>query len=368
MKIGIDARPLSYRLTGIGFYLKYLLDALQVIDQDNYYYLISNGPISYDLFNPKWVKIQGRCKKKLISTLWMQAYVPNVASNLKLNLFWGPRHNLPLFLPLKVKTVLTIHDIVHILYPETMSLPNLIVERLLMRWSVKRSTYIICDSISTSSGLKKAYRIDDGKVQTIYPGAPDLIKRPKQIQSKKVNLPSKYFLFVGTLEPRKNFERIFRAFERTRPEKENVHLVVVGGTGWKNKDFLISLKRNPLSEYVHMMGYLDTDQLISCYENALCLLFPSLYEGFGFPVLEAMANRTPVITSNISSMPEVGGDAALLVDPYDIEAISNAMKLMLGDEMLRNDLITKGLKRVKKFTWEQCATETLNVFEKAVSG
>ena len=135
MKIGVDARPLTYRLTGIGVYLEHILDTLQRIDQINNYYLISNGPINYNLNNTKWVKIEGKCKKKLLSTFWMQCRAPVLASKLTIDLFWSPRHHLPVLLSPKIKTVLTVHDIVHRLFPNTMALPNLLVERLLMRWS-----------------------------------------------------------------------------------------------------------------------------------------------------------------------------------------------------------------------------------------
>ncbi len=159
MRIGVDARPLTYQLTGIGVYLKHILDELQKIDHENYYYLISNGPIDFDLGNEKWSKIEGKNKRKLISTFWMQCQAPILAYKLKLDLFWGPRHHLPVLLPHRVRTVLTVHDIVHRLYPNTMALPNLLVERLLMRWSLLRADRIITDSKSTATDINKSYRV-----------------------------------------------------------------------------------------------------------------------------------------------------------------------------------------------------------------
>lgn len=367
MRIGVDARPLSYRLTGIGVYLKHILQALSEIDKENQYFLISNGPINYELKNPKWHKIEGKLKKKLLSTFWMQVQAPILATRLKLDLFWSPRHHLPLLLPRKVKTVLTIHDIVHFLYPETMPLPHLLVERLLMRWSVLKADQIITVSQSTASGLQKACRVDMKRVEIIYSGAPVLMNGISAKRNVYGVLPSRYFLCVGTVEPRKNFDRILRAFELINPRSHDTHLVIVGDKGWKRKAFLNRLKRHPFRDRVHLTGYVDCDIEVHLYKHAVCLLFPSLYEGFGFPILEAMACGVPVITSNVSSMPEVAGDTALLVDPYDVRALAGAMHQILSNAELKEDLVMKGLERVKRFSWKRCAAETIQACERAFS-
>jgi len=362
VKIGVDTRPLTYQLSGIGVYLKNLLEALQKTDQNNHYYLMSNGPIDFELYNAKWLKIEGKYKKKLLSTFWMQIQAPILASKLKLDFFWGPRHHLPVLLPTRIKTVVTVHDIVHRLYPKTMALPNLLVERLLMRWSLLRADCIITDSRSTTADIEKSYRVDSKKINTIHLGTPVFPKSTTVDNNTNTGLPSKYFLFVGTLEPRKNFKRILKAFELIQPETHGSHLVITGGLGWKNRAFLDSLKRHPLNHHIHLTGYVNSNQLLTFYTNALCLLFPSLYEGFGFPILEAMACGTPIITSNISSMPEVAGNAAILVDPYDISALAKAMQQIMTNGKLRERLRMKGFQRAKKFSWERCARETLNIF------
>lgn len=363
MNIGVDARPLTYQLTGIGIYLKHLLNTLQKIDNENNYYLISNGQINCVLGNPNWFKIEGRYKKKLVSTFWMQCQAPILSLKLRLDLFWGPRHNLPILLPHKTRTVVTIHDVVHRFYPSTMALPNLLVERLLMKWSVLKADRIITGSRSTASDIQKAYRVDCDKIMTVRLGAPLLPTGGREYEV----YPQKYFLFVGTLEPRKNFCRMFKAFELIEPERYGVHLVIVGGEGWKNKAFLKKIRLHPLNGHIHLKGYVDRNQLASFYGNALCVLFPSVYEGFGLPVLEAMSCGTPVITSNISSMPEVAGDAAFLVDPYDVDALVKAMHEILTNEKLRKSLAKKGFRRVKKFSWERCARQTLEVFNMVCS-
>ena len=364
MKIGVDARPLSYQLTGIGVYLRHLLDELQKIDHQNDYYLISNGPIDYDLKNPRWTKFAGRLSRKLVSTLWMQLNVPLIAAKLNFNLFWASRHHLPLLLSPEIKTVVTVHDVVNRIYPGTMALPNLLAERLLMKLSLKRSAAVIADSRSTAADIKKQFRISDEKLNTIHLGTPQFPKKFKRDREQNSVVPGKYFLFVGTLDPRKNFERLFKAFEMLGPINRGLHLVIIGGEGWKNKKFLKMVRMHPLKTHLHMTGYLPRDQLASYYENAICLMFPSLYEGFGLPILEAMSCGAPVITSNTSSMPEVAGDAALLVNPYDTSAIADAMNNLVSDKQLRERLISKGFERVKQFSWKKCAEETLRVFNR----
>jgi glycosyltransferase involved in cell wall biosynthesis len=361
MRIGVDARPLSYQLTGIGVYLRNILNELQEVDSRNKYYLISNGQIHFRLRNPRWTKIEGRLKLKLLSTLWMQAVAPIITVKQKLDLFWGPRHHLPFFLPPRVRGVLTIHDVVHRFYPKTMALPNLLVERLLMKRSIQRADAIIADTYSTAGDLQSEFEVESRKVFPVHLGKPELPRRKDAEKAFNDELPSKFFLFVGTLDPRKNFNRIMKAFTLLNPVASDVHLLIVGGAGWKNKGFLEVLSEHPLRSYVSIKGYVPADFLTACYEKAVCLVFPSLYEGFGLPILEAMSCGTPVITSNVSAMKEVAGDAALLVNPQDTKALKAAMKRLLEDKRLRKRLREKGWQRVKEFTWRRCAEETLKI-------
>ena len=180
------------------------------------------------------------------------------------------------------------------------------------------------------------------------------------------NIPERYFLFVGTLDPRKNFLNIFKAFERINPEIHDIHLIIIGGKGWKNNNFIKLIKSHPLKKYIHFTGYIFRDELQYYYKKALCLLFPSIYEGFGFPVLEAMSCGTPVITSNVSSMPEISGNAAITVNPGDVNALAESMMKLLNDKNLREKLITKGFERVLQFSWKRCAERTIKVFEKVL--
>jgi len=362
MRIGIDARPLSYQLTGIGYYLKCLLDEIQKTDHINRYFLLSNASINYNLFNDNWKKIEGHFKKKLLSTFWIQLNAPHLASKLKINVFWGTRHHLPLFLPGQVKSVATIHDIVHRLYPDTMALPNLVVERLLMPMSIKRAAKIITDSQSTSNDLVKYFKINPKKIVKIHPGIPGFTNTDPEGSDEIDRIPSAYFLFVGTMEPRKNFMRILKAFESLNPYEKDIHLIAVGGKGWGNSECNRLLTDHKLRRFVHVTNYVSRNRLLSYYQNSICLLFPSVYEGFGFPILEAMSCGTPVITSNTSSMPELAGSSAFYVNPFSVKDIAEALHRMIFDNNLRMELKAKGIEQAKRFSWKQCAEETIKVF------
>ena len=361
--IGIDARPLSYQLTGIGFYLKSLLDELQTVDQTHHYVLISNTGIDYDIKNPNWSKQEGGCAKKLMSTVWMQSFLPVLARRLELDVFWGPRHHLPVFLPPDIKKIVTIHDVVHLLFPETMSLPNLLIERMLMRLSLASADRIVAVSNATREAVLQRYPVKAARVRMVHSGVPQMPPATPEAGLPIFLRPEKYFLFVGTLEPRKNFERIFKAFEGIDAPGRGIHLVITGASGWKNQTFIRMLEAHPLRPFVHFTGYVSRRELGLLYENALGLVFPSLYEGFGFPILEAMISGTPVITSNTSAMREVAGDAALLVDPRDIVQIARAMEQLISDAGLRNALIQRGGRRTKAFSWHRAALEMIRMFQ-----
>ncbi|MDA3895650.1 MAG: glycosyltransferase family 1 protein [Desulfobacteraceae bacterium] len=366
MNIGIDARPLSYNLTGIGYYLKNTLDALQSIDDVNNYYLVSNKIINYQLVNDKWQKIEGRFGYSSVSSPWMQFMAPRIAYKCKFDVFWGTRHHLPLFLPFQVKRLVTIHDLVHLKHPETMLKKNLILERILMNRSLATADAIISISHATAADILKYYPdVSRENIYTVYPGVPKL-KRKKASCAIVEQLPHNYFLFVGTMEPRKNLHNLLRAFERLNPENYDVHLVIAGGRGWKDKELKIFFDNYKFASRIVFTGYVPREIMISLYKKAACLIFPSLYEGFGFPIIEAMSCGIPVITSDRSSMKEIASDAALLVNPYDIASIEGAMKLILTDKDLKKKLIEKAALRLKIFSWDRCARESMAIFDKVM--
>lgn len=183
-----------------------------------------------------------------------------------------------------------------------------------------------------------------------------------KLLKEKYKINKKYILFVGTLQPRKNIVRLIEAFSKIHHQQQ-LNLVIVGKKGWMYEEILEAPKQYGIENQIKFLEFVPDEDLSLLYKNALCFVLPSLYEGFGLPVLEAMTQGCPVITSNVSSLPEAGGDAALYVDPEDVDDIAAKMQSLVKDEELRKTLIEKGYKQVKKFSWEKAARETLKVLE-----
>lgn len=369
MIIGIDSRPLSSNLTGIGIYLKNILDQLQEFDSVNDYILISNNKIHYKIVNPKWKKSYGKFELKFLSTFWMQIWAPIYVKKHNIDIFWGPRHHLPILVGRKIRTIVTVHDTVHLSCPKTMPLFHFIIDRMLMGVSVRMATKIIAVSNSTAADVVSYYKIDRKKVTTILHGSPLNSHNDTETFEKDHDffLPANFFLVVGTLEPRKNIERIFKAFIITKRKYKDINLVFIGGMGWKTDRLLSRIKRRNEFPSIHFKGYASKKLLNHAYRKSLCLLFPSIYEGFGFPILEAMAHGTPVITSRVSSMPEVAGNAALLVDPYNAHDIADAMEKIITKNEIRNELIKKGYQNINRFSWTASSQKTLDTFYNNIS-
>jgi glycosyltransferase involved in cell wall biosynthesis len=204
---------------------------------------------------------------------------------------------------------------------------------------------------------------------TVIPLAPNEAFRPvSRVQAETTVAryglrPSRYFLHVGTIEPRKNLLRLLRAFERiSRADPQAPDLVFIGGSGWRNREFYRAVETSPARSRVRLLGYLPEQDLAALYSASMATVYPSLYEGFGLPPLEAMACGAPVVTSNTSSLPEVVGDAALLVDPSDVGAIEAALVRVKGDPELRETLGYRGLQRARQFSWDITARRTLEVY------
>ena len=294
--------------------------------------------------------------------------MPIHLSRIKPDILWGPRHHLPVYTPGNIKAVLTIHDTVHRLFPQSMPVMNLISERFNMALSVRRADCLVTVSKSTASDLNRLYPHTKGKTHVVPSGTPP-IPNANGISGNgepACNLPENYLLFVGTLEPRKNLFRLLQAFEEISRIDESLHLVCVGAKGWRNSAVEHLLRNHPAKLRIVFTGYVDRARLAGIYKGAQCLVFASLYEGFGFPILEAMSMGVPVITANVSSMPEVAGKAALCVNPEDSQALAGAVKRVLYDNALRLQLIRDGKQRARQFSWTQCARHMCRLFEQVV--
>jgi glycosyltransferase involved in cell wall biosynthesis len=327
-------------------------------DSDNQYILYTNQATSaYDKYENATQRI---ITKKGI---WWHLAVLRDLLKLKPDVFWAPTsYIIPALAPRSLKTVITVHDIVAFLFPDGHNKKAVWAERLTLKRAVKKAHHIFTVSRHTKDDLMKVFHLADEKI-LIASCAASKIFKPITDHDKlknvtlKYGLPKKFILAVGTLSPRKNFARLIQAYARIVPKHDDTHLVIVGPKGWNFEDIL----QFEASDKVHMIGYADGEDIASIYTLAKLFVFPSLYEGFGMPPLEAMASGCPVITSNVSSLPEVAGNAAMLVDPYSVDEIAKAMDVILSNYYIALDLKEKGLERAKKFDWKTSAQSILEI-------
>ena len=281
-------------------------------------------------------------------------------------LFHATEH---LLLPLRgVPTVLTVHDLIFRHLPEHHKTLNRWYLNLTLPLYCLRATHIIAVSQQTRRDLITFYGLPPEKISVIHEAADRRFRpqSPENVASarERYRLPERYLLFVSTIEPRKNLTRLLQAFERVHAAGLTDALVIVGKRGWLYGDFFAAVEKSPVRQVVIFPGFVPDADLPAVYAGAQALAFPSLYEGFGLPVLEAMACGAPVVCSNRSSLPEVAGDAALLVDPLDVDALAAALAQVLSDETLRREMRARGLTQAAQFSWERTARETLAVYQK----
>jgi glycosyltransferase involved in cell wall biosynthesis len=280
----------------------------------------------------------------------------------KLDVFFAPNLHF-ISVSEDIKFVLTVHDLSFEFYKNCYSLKRRLWHRFLnSRLQCKQADIILTPSDNTKSDLKRFYGVDENKIFTVYPGV-GLNSREVESNfgSSKFNLPDKYILFLGAIEPRKNILSLVSAYEHGRFFDKGIYLVIAGAAGWKNKNVLHKIKKTQGVLYV---GYVSEAEKINIYSKALLFVYPSFYEGFGFPVLEAMSAGVPVITSNRSSLPEITEGAAYLANPFNVADIERGMKKILEDFKLRSLLVEKGKEQCKKFKWNKTAEQFLSVINK----
>lgn len=362
MRLAIDAsRSTVERLTGTEYYsrqiIRYLIDINDTLPNPHQITLYFRDTPSEDLFS-KSSNLEQRVipfprlwtHLRFASALWLSQ--PDVT--------FVPAHTLPYALP--NAAVVTVHDLGYKHFPEAHTRSQLRYLNWSTRHSALRATQILVDSQATADDLQAYYEIEPEKIQVVYPGvdAPE-DKRDWSLYGK-YNLPLAYFLFIGTLQPRKNIERIVQAFDmwqQANPESK-IGLVLAGKKGWLFDDAWVEDVDN-----ICITGYIDETDKGALMRQATALIFPSLYEGFGFPVVEAMHMGTPIIASNTSSLPELVGDAGILVNPLSVPEIAASLDLVADNELLRRKLSIKGMVQAKNFTWQNAAEKTLEILEKA---
>ena len=271
----------------------------------------------------------------------------------------------------RTPTVLTVHDLIFRRYPAHHKPLNRWYLNLTMPLYCRAATHIIAVSEQTKRDILNAYGVASEKISVIYEAAsPDFAPQtPGAIGAVRArySLPERYILSVGTIEPRKNLGRVLNAFERLHGEGLVDAFVIVGKKGWLYDDFFAQLDRSPVKHAVVFPGWVSDEDLPAVYGGATALAFPSEFEGFGLPVLEGMACGAPVVCSNTSSLPEIAGDAALLIDPGDLDAITNAMRRVACEPELAAELRRRGYAQARRFSWERAAMETVQVYDRVMA-
>ncbi len=275
------------------------------------------------------------------------------------------------FIRLKQKPLIaTLHDAVPLRNAQWANPALRRVKNILMKQAAKWVDGVIAVSHAEVPELVECWGVEASKISVVHSGVSDFWHQSvpsdeKQTLLEKHGLPSAFILFVGTLQPRKNVERLLDAFKRLpEPLKKNYPMVLVAQRGWSDEGVIKRLQPEIEKGQAYWLQNVSKEALRCFYQSATVFAFPSLYEGFGLPVLEAFASRVPVLTSNVSALPEVAGEAAVLVDPYQVEEMTEKLQQLLTSESLRAECIQKGIERVKQFTWEHCAQNTLDVYRK----
>ncbi len=367
MRIGIDVRCLAEKqYSGISEYTYNLLNNLFKIDQQNQYFLFYNA-----------IKAAKIPEFKFANVSIKKFHYPNKIFNLALRFLKIVQIDkliggvdvflIPNFLFLNLskdcKKILIVHDLSFELYPEFFTHKKRLWHFLISPKSLcRKADRIIAISENTKNDLINFYKISPEKIAVIYPGINDLFFREatdaeRQRVKNKYQLPENYIFYLGNLEPRKNIESLILAFGAL--ENKNLSLVIAGGQGWKYKKIYRLWKNSPAKDRIKFLGYVENQDKPALYQLAKAFIYPSIYEGFGLPPVEAMASGTPVITSFNSSLPEAIGPAGLLIDPNNVNEIAKTIGLLLADEKLTADLKSQGKTQAQKFVWEKSAKEIL---------
>jgi len=367
--IGIDAsRAASAQRTGTENYSLQLIRALLGLGSDHQFRLYTSSTPPAGLFGTGEPPGASEIRVIPFPRLWTHVRLSAEMLARPPDVLFVPAHVLPLFHPRR--SVVTVHDMGFLFHPHAHRRWDRQYLRWSTNWNARQAMAVLADSEATRGDLLRACPVDGAKVKVVYLGRDEGLAPVVDVGvlaevRSRYGIPGRYLLYLGTLQPRKNLERLVEAFARVagEPILQDVDLVLAGKRGWLYDSLFARVSRLGLEGRVHFSGYVSDADIAALYSGASAYIFPSLYEGFGMPVLEAQSCGVPVVTSNNSSLPEVAGNAALLVDPTDGDAIASAIRRVVADEALRAELIRRGFENVKRFSWQKCAQETLAVLE-----
>ncbi|RPI29165.1 MAG: glycosyltransferase family 1 protein [Chloroflexota bacterium] len=374
MLIGIDATALPPKPVGAGTYIINLIRTLANTECGHEFVIFAHQSGRLLLETPqttkfRWVTIADKSPAKRL--IWEQAVFPWIARREGIDLLHSLHYTRPLFLP--CASVVTFHDMTFFLFPHLHTRSKRIFFPAAIRMSARTAGALIADSESTRQDAIRVLGISPDRITAVPLAAAEdyrpitdqgLLDRARQ----KYGLPENFILYVGLVEPRKNLPALIRSYKGMVDKGVTHHLVVVGRRGWMYEQVFQQVEALGISERVHFTGYADREDLPVIYNLASVFVYPTLYEGFGLPVLEAMRCGAPVVTSNVSSLPEIVGEGGLMVAPGDEAALTGAVLRLLDEPGLREKLSAQGLKQSALFSWERVAYETVQVYEKALRG
>jgi glycosyltransferase involved in cell wall biosynthesis len=375
LSIGVNAHLLSftpgYRRAGVSQYAEQIVrHFMSAVPRAGDALTVFAGPVAppdgYVPDDVRWIASRlptGHAPGRII---WEQIVAPVVSARSALDVLFCPVNVVPLACP--VPSVVTVHDLAFLAYPAAFHAAKRRYLTAMTRLSVHRARRVIAVSAHTRDDLMRHFGVPAERI-TVIPNAADARFHPAADAGAVArfkaahNLPDRFILFVGTREPRKNLRRLIEAFALL--DDADVRLVIVGASGWLTSDLAPLVQSRGLSDRMQFTGYVPDEDLPHWYQAATVFCYPSLYEGFGLPVLEAMACGTPVVTSRTSSLPEVTADAALLIDPTDVRALAHALHSVLADDARRREMSEAGIARARFYSWERTAADTLAVVRDA---
>ena len=370
MRIAIDAHSVGARLGGNETYAINLIEALAEIDQDNQYTLYVTKQQALERFGDRWPNFAVRLTRP-------HTPLVRIPLTLSLELRRDPvdllhvQYTAPPFAPCPIVT--TIHDLAFEHLPETFNRRSWMQLRLTVRSTARRAAQIITVSEYSRQDIIRTYGLSPEAITVTPEAASEDFRRVKdddelRLMRETYGIERDYILSLSSIQPRKNLVRLIEAYSLLRqlhPEGKLPQLVLAGKRGWRDNEIMRAAQRDELGADIRFTGYVADEHLNALYSGAVCFAYPSYFEGFGLPILEAMKCGTPVVAGNRTSIPEVTGEAALLFDPFDVHSLVEALKQILNDSEYRATLSAKGLQRANEFSWQRTARLTLAAYEKA---
>lgn len=365
MRIGIDIKCLRYNNAGIGRYLRSLLSALQDIDSQNEYFLFTPSESSFKPRNINFEVVVCKSKIKQPGIFWQQNTLPSFIRKKEIDVFWGPEQTLPNIGLGSTAKVLTVHDFVYKRFPETMVKSVLWINKFIGPHSIKNADIICPVSEFTQKELFHFFpKTSKEKVSVVHNGVGPC--KPKEAGTQR----GENLLFVGSMEPRKNLENLLQALEILHDEGIDVPLTITGPSGWKNASICKRLEKSPVAGNISYTGFVTEDALDKLYDTCAAVVFPSFYEGFGLPVLEALSHRAAVLTSQGSVMEEIAGNFATYFDAHSPASIANSIKTFYQEKEARYKEMEANETRLQEllghYSWIDAARALLKQFERAV--